>query len=268
MSVPNFSHTHFQPMPDLTAEQLDALEADIRARGVLVPIVVDQHGRIIDGNNRAAIAAKLGIDCPREVREVADDDEAHDLALTLNCARRHLTSEQKRTLIAAELERRPQDSNRAIARRVGCDHKTVAAVRRGGEIPQASTTVDQEFIDKAVTSIRASAPGLREQMIVGCTVLLLSGCDFPTVQEHVVQGYRRDLEHWAALGPVVEATWTVEVYGEVMAVLLGEGPEIAAQVAEAGPQLELKPGGRELWLDVLSGVPTWLAQERFEKAGQ
>jgi hypothetical protein len=118
-----------QPMPELTSEEFDALRADIAAHGVLVPIVRDQHGRIIDGNHRAAIAQELGIDCAATVIEVADDDDALDRAVSLNCARRHLTREQRRDLIEAEIRRRPDDSDRAIARRVGCSPSTVGTVR-------------------------------------------------------------------------------------------------------------------------------------------
>ncbi len=136
----------FQPMPELNPEQFDSLRADIAQHGVLVPIVVDQHGRIIDGHHRAAFAAELGIDCPRKVRPVADDADAWDLAVTLNCARRHLTREQTREVIAAELRRRPADSDRAIARRVGCSHPTVAAVRWSlvdlGDVESLSTRTD------------------------------------------------------------------------------------------------------------------------------
>lgn len=132
----------FQPMPALTDDQYAALRADIEARGIVVRVVVDQHGRLLDGHHRRRIAAELGIDCPVEVRKVADDQEAADLAVALNCARRHLTREQIREVIRAELARRPQDSDRAIARRVGCDHKTVGAVRRGrsGEVPHPGVT--------------------------------------------------------------------------------------------------------------------------------
>lgn len=119
----------FQPMPDLTSEQHEALRADIEANGIRVPITVDQHGRILDGHNRSAIAAELGVECPTTVVVVADDDEAMDAALTLNLARRHLTQEQKREIIKAELIRRPGDSDRAVARRVGCSPTTVGTVR-------------------------------------------------------------------------------------------------------------------------------------------
>ncbi len=129
--------TMFQPMPDLSSDQLAALKVDIIKNGIIMPVVVDQHGRVIDGHNRRRIADELGIPCPTETHHVADDEEAHELALTLNCARRHLTREQIRVLIGTEIARRPGDSDRAIARRIGCDHKTVGSVR-GGEIPHLS----------------------------------------------------------------------------------------------------------------------------------
>jgi len=124
-------------MPPLSPEQYDALKADIMKNGIRLPVVKDQHGRVIDGNNRAAIADELGIHVPVEIITIADDEAAYETALTLNCARRHLTREQIRALIGTEIRRRPGDSDRAIARRIGCDHKTVGSVR-GGEVPHLS----------------------------------------------------------------------------------------------------------------------------------
>lgn len=137
--------TGYQVMPPLSAEEYEALKADIAERGILVPVVRDQHGNLLDGHHRERIAAELGIDCPAEVREAASDEEARDIALALNLARRHLTREQRRELIAAEISRRPGDSDRAIARRLCCDHKTVGTVRRelSGEIPHPALTAAQ-----------------------------------------------------------------------------------------------------------------------------
>jgi len=128
-----------QPMPPLSPEQYNALKADIMKNGIRVPVVKDQHGRIIDGNNRATIADELGIHVPVEIITIASDEAAYDTALSLNCARRHLSREQIRALIGTEIRRRPGDSDRAIARRIGCDHKTVGSVR-GGEIPQSDSS--------------------------------------------------------------------------------------------------------------------------------
>lgn len=148
----------FQPMPALSAEQRQALADDIRRYGVQVPITVDQHGRILDGNNRAEIAAELGIDCPRTVVQVIDDDDAYDRAVTLNCARRHLTREQVREIIDAELSRRWADSDRAIARRVGCSPTTVGTVRaeRRAEAERITEQIDRA-VAKTMESIMVAA---------------------------------------------------------------------------------------------------------------
>lgn len=159
------TNTIFQPMPELTPEQHDALRDDIVKNGILVPVTVDQHGRIIDGHNRHAIATELGIDCPTRTVVVADDDEAMHLALTLNTARRHLTQEQKRQIIASELIRRPGDSDRAIARRVGCSPTTVGTVRaqRRAEA-EASTRRAQHALSEATTALRR---GLFDLILAG-----------------------------------------------------------------------------------------------------
>jgi len=143
-----------QPMPELDPEQLNSLRAAIAANGVLVPVVKDQHGRIIDGNHRAAIAAELGIDYPAVTVTVADDVDAWDQAVSLNCARRHLNREQTRELIRAEIHRKPDESDRAIARRIGCSPTTVGSVRT--EIRQwaEETTAD---LKRRVNEIRDEA---------------------------------------------------------------------------------------------------------------
>ena len=127
----NLDGSPFQVMPPLSDEEYAALREDIAERGVLVPVVVDQYGNTLDGHHRQRIAAELGVDCPTEVRHVADDGEARDLALTLNLARRHLTREQKRALIADQIARDPAATDRSIARRLRCSPSTVGAVRRG-----------------------------------------------------------------------------------------------------------------------------------------
>lgn len=132
----------YQPMPDLSPAEYEALKADIAANGVLVPIEVDENGAILDGHNRQRICAELGIAAPTVTRAGLTEGEKHAHALRLNLQRRHLSSAQKRELIRAELKRDPDRSDREIARLVGADHKTVGSVRRG-EIPRVLFTIER-----------------------------------------------------------------------------------------------------------------------------
>jgi hypothetical protein len=135
----------YQLMPQLTAEEYAALRDDITENGVLVPVVKDQYGNILDGHHRVQVAEDLGITYRVDVAEVRDEEHARSLARRYNLARRHLSREQKRQLIAAEITANPDDSDRAIGRRLCCDHKTVGSVRRelSGEIPHPSLTAAQ-----------------------------------------------------------------------------------------------------------------------------
>lgn len=250
----------FQPMPELTADQRGALEADIRAHGVLVPIVVDQHGRILDGHNRHEIAGQLGIECPREVREVADDDEAHDLAVTLNCARRHLTREQQREVIAAEATRRPEDSDRAIARRVGCSPSTVAAVRRP-KVSKLDTPEDDprraewlaEHWPRMAEQCRKSAPGHAQRLKETCMHLANCGAGYLELVDALMEGNRAELDYWASWGPealeVIRAEWHLPVLRWIMS------EDVAVALVAHGLMYDNQPPESvlQLQLDILAG---------------
>lgn len=107
----------------LPAHIEDALRASIQRFGVLVPVVKDQHGRIVDGHHRSRIAREIGVSYVTQTVTVADDDEAREIAHTLNADRRQLTEEQRREVVA-DL-RRAGHSERAIAGALGVSQKTV-----------------------------------------------------------------------------------------------------------------------------------------------
>ncbi|WP_034226773.1 hypothetical protein [Actinotalea ferrariae] len=213
-------------MPALSPEQLDALRRDIADRGVVVPVVIDQHGRVLDGHNRSRIAAGLGIECPTETRYVRDDDEAADLAVTLNCARRHLNREQVRHVVRAELDRRPGDSDRAIARRVGCSPSTVGAIRRG-QVSNLDTTMSAaEAADRTAeirTALKSATEGLLALVIEAMTnnisvdsiVTALTTAHRSIVREgrdehDVIRRYVYDPVIDYVLDPDVQAAWRAQ----------------------------------------------------------
>src|SRR5690606_35352495 len=120
----------YQLLPPLSEVEYDALRASIAEHGVRVPIEVDDSGTILDGHHRAAIAAELGIDCPRVVVSNLDTEtDKRTRALSLNLSRRHLTREQVRSVIAASITADLDLSDREHARRCGCSPTTVGTVR-------------------------------------------------------------------------------------------------------------------------------------------
>jgi len=125
----------FQVMPDLEAEEYRALKADIEENGVMVPITVDEKGRIIDGHHRMEICQELGIDPPIERRtDLGDDTEKRSLAWKLNMQRRHLESRQKKDLVRDRLneliEAGVDKTDAEIANELGCSRRWVSDVRR------------------------------------------------------------------------------------------------------------------------------------------
>ena len=119
----------YQVMPPLASDEYQELYEDIKENGVLVPVLEDEDGVIIDGHHRSRIASELGIPCPIETISNKSDAEKRGMAFTLNLKRRHLNREQRRALIAESLKADPQLSNREHARRTGASPSTVQPIR-------------------------------------------------------------------------------------------------------------------------------------------
>lgn len=122
----------------------EALRASIERYGVLVPVVRDQHGNIIDGHHRARIADEMGVKYRVDIVSVADEDEARDIARHLNSRRRHLTGEQLREHIVMLAQRTTPDgvgelSPNEIAQVAGTSR---AYVRKVLDDPQVGTSAN------------------------------------------------------------------------------------------------------------------------------
>ena len=146
----------YQLMPEIAPDQYAALMDDIAERGLLVPIDVDEAGNVLDGHHRLrAWFLELGRDEPPPVlvRVGLSEAEKRAFARKNNILRRHLTREQVRDLIGAQLRETPEWSNRRAARELGVDHKTVGATRErlksSGEIPTCEKTVGADGRSRA-----------------------------------------------------------------------------------------------------------------------
>lgn len=120
----------YQLLPPLTDDEYDSLKQDIIERGVIVPVIFDEDGNVLDGHHRKKICEELGLVYPSEIKSGLSETEKRSLARSLNMKRRHLNRQQKRMLIAEELTDNPTLSNLALATLLGVSDVTVAKVRR------------------------------------------------------------------------------------------------------------------------------------------
>jgi ParB-like chromosome segregation protein Spo0J len=149
------SELRFHPLADIfplmEGEAFDELVADIKANGLVDPIVIFDD-MILDGRNRyrACQAAsvtptfRLAVQSPEEKPNLARPLITDPLAyvISANIRRRHLTAEQKRDLIARLLTADPSKSDRQIAKTVKASPTFVGKVRAEGEATGDVSTVD------------------------------------------------------------------------------------------------------------------------------
>jgi hypothetical protein len=136
-------HPAAELFPPMSEPELRELGEDIKAHGLRTPIVLCNN-KLLDGRNRLDAMELVGIkftigltsakfkkDDPAPVfREYLHGGDPYNYVLSANIHRRHLTDEQRRELIAKIIKAKPEASDRAIAKQVKRDHKTVANVRR------------------------------------------------------------------------------------------------------------------------------------------
>ena len=142
-------HPAAELFPLMSESELRELGEDIKKNGLQERIAL-YDGKLLDGRNRMDAMELVGLAFDwRNIdqmpfRNLCAHHDPYDWVIGANAHRRHLTSEQKRELIAKVLKAKPGESNRKIAKQTKADHKTVAAVRgeleSGGEIPQLEKT--------------------------------------------------------------------------------------------------------------------------------
>ncbi len=124
-TVPSMDPASMHPVaalfPLLDKDDLYELTEDIKANGLLHPIVLDSQGRILDGRNRHIACEAAGVE-PSFV--TYDGDDPGGYALSVNIARRNL-SKWQRAMIAAE-GLFNLNNQTAIARSVGVSQPMIA----------------------------------------------------------------------------------------------------------------------------------------------
>jgi DNA-binding Lrp family transcriptional regulator len=131
--------------PLLEGGEFAALVEDIRAHGLNERIVL-YESMILDGRNRERACREAGVEPHYREMTFAGHAEAVNYVISANIHRRHLTAEQKNTLIDTLIKAAPEKSNRQIAEQAKVGHPKVAKRRKrleaAGDVEQRSTSID------------------------------------------------------------------------------------------------------------------------------
>jgi hypothetical protein len=90
----------------MTSTELDALTADVEARGQRHAIIV-YEGQVLDGWHRYQACQRLGLE-PLTQPFTGDDTAARALVLSTNLHRRHLTASQRAVAVVAVAQWKPE----------------------------------------------------------------------------------------------------------------------------------------------------------------
>jgi hypothetical protein len=110
-------HPYSNIWPLLEGEDFEKLKADIKANGLRMNLITYQ-GKLLDGRNRERACEAVGVPARYAAAQVATDDEALDLVVSLNEHRRHLSIEQ-RAFAADSLATLRNGSNQFMAKNKG-----------------------------------------------------------------------------------------------------------------------------------------------------
>ena len=186
-----------QLFPALPAAIEAALRASIQRFGVIMPVVHDQHGRLIDGYHRTRLAQELGVSYRVDVLAVRDEEEAREIAYTLNTDRRQLTPEQRQEV--AKALREMGHSLRAIAGALGAGKSTIAddlaELSGAGQLTEPAYITGLDGKARRLPTVAAKTP---QEATRARQALLQLGEDAPATVMDVKRVERVAREHKAA----------------------------------------------------------------------
>ena len=123
------SHPLADVFPTISADELDALVADVRAYGLREPIVLFE-GRVLDGRHRLAACERAGV-APRFRDFAGSEDDALAFVLSANAHRRHLTPAQL-AFVGALIANLPRGSNQHVEGPQRCGPSTAEVAKQLG----------------------------------------------------------------------------------------------------------------------------------------
>lgn len=155
----------YQLFSPLAEAEFSALKEDIRKRGILVPVEIDDEtGAILDGHHRHAIATELGIECPTVRRKLASEEDRIDHVLKINLLRRHMDPVSWAEAFARLLEVRGVERRRGPKRKGGIE-LTVSQMAEEVGVPLATAKRRLSLLDlpeKKKEAVRAGEKSAKQ----------------------------------------------------------------------------------------------------------
>lgn len=150
----------YQILPPLPDDDFQRLKESIQQHGVLVPLVLDDEGNVLDGHHRLKAVEELKeagvqVQAPPPAICNLDEEDKLERVLSLNVDRRHLTREQRQNLVVRLRER--GWSFQRIAKRLGFDTRTIRddVDLAGGGFPPPAAIIGED--GKTYTPLSALA---------------------------------------------------------------------------------------------------------------
>ncbi len=148
-------HPISEIFPAMEGVEFDALVEDIKARGLIHPLVMYQ-GKILDGRNRWRACVALGVK-PKTVDYRGDDPIGH--VVSLNLSRRHLSASQ-RAMVAEKIATLKQGARTDLAQNCAKSQTEAAEVagvsRRSLQDAHVVVTKGTKALAKAVNDGKVS----------------------------------------------------------------------------------------------------------------
>lgn len=154
----------FPPMDEKAFEEL---VQDIRDNGLREPVVLDQHGQIVDGAQRYRACVEAQVEPSFEHREFKDDREVMPYVVSKNLMRRQLTVSQ-RAMIAADIANRTRGGDQSVkspngtsqaeaAEMMGVSPRTVGDAAKIREVPDVAAKVraGHKTVNAAISEAQA-----------------------------------------------------------------------------------------------------------------
>lgn len=156
----------YRVFPPATKKERDRLKTSIEEVGIRNPVVIDEHGDVIDGHDRRDIANELGVDWKKNaiVKLNLSKDEKRALAIELNLWRKSIipTTKQRNSLVEQYWPANPKVSENRIANLFGVSQSTAHRIKKSliqlGKLTEQLSTIGKDGVERKVGKRKAIRP--------------------------------------------------------------------------------------------------------------